>query len=288
MAELLFYAGLFVSLAIGFLYFRDLGDVSQMILKVKRDNTLRFIRHEYRYAAIGLGALAVMLLGHFLGGGPGWLMFMGLPFVTLIVVFLYLFPWVWVHLGLRNQQRTAQYFSIDEAKNWVNPTASVIVIENNGHARAHPDAQIMRPHLAGDEKGLGGEDIIMTYCAMANLGQGYAPSIEGQRLELEVLAQHGNNLIMRDEATGEPIQHIYGFRERDLDPDAEGNACPLKPQLAMKPWPRSGRAEATSRLMRFSAERSSRPVASSQSSSGANGTSATSTPCMASRRKVSG
>ena len=237
LAEVMFYGGLLVSLVIGFVYFRDLGDVSQMILKVKRDDTLRFIRNEYKYAAIGLAALGIMLIGHLLGGGPGWLMFMGLPFVTFIVLFLYLFPWVWVHLGLRNQQNTAKYYPIAEARDWVHPTASVVVIENNGHARAHPDAQIMRPHLAGDDKGLGGEDVIMTYCAMANLGQGYAPSIEGERLELEVLAQHGNNLILRDKSTNEPIQHIYGFRERDNDPSADGNACPLQPQSVMKAWP---------------------------------------------------
>ncbi|MDV7144013.1 DUF3179 domain-containing (seleno)protein [Tropicimonas sp. TH_r6] len=237
LANILFYAGLAVSLVIGFLYFRDLGDVSQMILKVKRENTLRFIRNEYRYAAIGLGGLVVMLIGHFMGGGPGWLFFMGLPIVTFLVLFLYIFPWVWVHLGLRNQQDEAKYFSIEEARDWVNPSASVMVIENDGHARAHPDAQIMRPHLAGDEKGLGGQDVIMTYCAMANLGQGYVPAIEGKRLDLEVLAQHGNNLILRDNDTGEPIQHIYGWREADRDTDTEGPACPLRPQAQMKPWP---------------------------------------------------
>jgi hypothetical protein len=55
----------------------------------------------------------------------------------------------------------------------------------------------------------------MTYCAMANLGIGYTPEIEGQKLDLEVLAQHGNNLILRDNTTGEPIQHSYGWREAD-------------------------------------------------------------------------
>jgi hypothetical protein len=84
----------------------------------------------------------------------------------------------------------------------------------------------MRPHLAGNAEGLNGEDVVMTYCAMANLGLGYTPAIEGKRLDLEVLAQHGNNLILRDNTTGEPIQHIYGSREQD------GKDGP-----AMKPWP---------------------------------------------------
>ncbi|WP_319547031.1 DUF3179 domain-containing (seleno)protein [Ruegeria conchae] len=231
---LLFALGLIGSLGIGFIYFRDLGDVSQMLLKVKRENMVRFIRHEYRLIAIGLGAFVVATLVHFiLGAGPFWLWLVS----AVLVLFFYGFPYVWVHLGLRNQLNTAQYFPIDEARKYVGPTAPVMVIDNNGHARAHPDAQIMRPHLAGNENGLGGEDVVMTYCAMANLGQGYTPRIEGKRLNLEVLAQHGNNLILRDNESGEPIQQIYGFREADQNPNTDGLACPLRPEARMKPWP---------------------------------------------------
>ncbi|TMV09135.1 DUF3179 domain-containing protein [Ruegeria sediminis] len=233
LGNVLFFVGLFVSVAIGFLYFRDLGDISQMLMKIKRENTIRFIRNEYRFLSVGLAAAGTMIVGHLLGGGPGWLFWISL----VVIAFLYAFPWVWVHVGLRNQKDSAKYYSIAEARKYVGPTQSVMVIENKGHARAHPDAQIMRPHLAGNDQGLGGEDVVMTYCAMANLGIGYTPTIEGERLNLEVLAQHGNNLILRDNNTGEPIQHIYGFREADTAPITEGNACPLRPSLAMKPWP---------------------------------------------------
>ena len=61
---------------------------------------------------------------------------------------------------------------------------------------------------------------------MANLGIGYTPVIEGKQLDLQAVAQHGNNLIMRDNTTGGQIQHIYGYRESD------GKIGP-----AMKPWP---------------------------------------------------
>ena len=233
-AEILFYSGLLVSLSIGFIYFRDLGDVSQMILKVKRKNMIRFIRHEYKFIAVGIGSAVVMIIGFFFGGGMGWLFWISLP----VTAFLYGFPWVWVHIGLRNQKDTAKYYSIEDARDYVNPSASVMVLENNGHARAHSDGQMLRPHMAGNKDGLDGEDVVLTYCAMANLGIGYAPSIEGKRLNLEVLAQHGNNLILRDNDTGEPIQHIYGFRESDTDETTgDGPTCPLKPSLAMKPWP---------------------------------------------------
>jgi hypothetical protein len=236
LGNVLFWLGLGVSLVIGFLYFRDLGDVSQMLIRVKRENMLRFIRNEYRLLAIGLGTLALATIVHFgLDGGPRWVWWVA----VLLCAVLYGFPYIWVHVGLRNQKDSARYYSIEEAKEHVSPSSQVIVIENNGVARAHPQAQLMRPHLAGNDEGLDGENVVMTYCAMANLGMGYTPKVEGEKLELEVLAQHGNNLVLRDNETGEPIQQIYGFREADAAPkeETEGAACPLRPTLAMKPWP---------------------------------------------------
>ncbi len=231
---LIYIASLGASLYIGFLYFRDLGDVSQMVLNVKRENMIRFIRNEYRLLGIGLGAFAVsaaMFL--FFSVVPGWLFVLTL----LLIALLYGFPWVWVHLGLRNQKGTANYYSIAEAKEWVAPHNSVMVIEKGGVARAHSNDQLMRPHLAGNDDGLNGENVVMTFCAMTNLGLGYTPVVENDKLDLEVLAQHGNNLILRDNNSGEPIQQIYGFRERDKDTSQAGAVCPLRPTLAMKPWP---------------------------------------------------
>ena len=222
-ANILFTAALFIAMAIGLLYFRDLGDVSQMLLKVKRENMVRFIRNEYRLLSVGLGAIAIMAFTYlFLDAGTAWLFWVSLVILTI----LYGFPWVWVHIGLRNQRQSAKFYSIDEARQALSPDCGVLVIENNGIARAHPDSQLLRPHLAGNSEGLGDKNVIMTYCAMANLGIGYTPEIEATRLELEVLAQHANNLILRDNTTGEPIQQIYGFRECDGDNGS-----------AMIPWP---------------------------------------------------
>jgi hypothetical protein len=55
----------------------------------------------------------------------------------------------------------------------------------------------------------------MTYCCLTHLGLGYKPEIDGKVLDLDVAAQLGNNLIMRDKSTGEPIQQMYGTRECD-------------------------------------------------------------------------
>jgi len=208
----IYWLCLAISGVIGFIYFRDLGDVSQFLLKVKRKNMLWIIRNEYKLITPGIasGLLAAVL--HFAAGAGGatsfWL-------IMAILLFLYAFTWIWVHIGLRHQQNTAIFYSIEEAKKYVSPEDSVIVLENKGHARAHPDYEIWRPHLAGSAEGLGGENVIMTYCSMTHLGHGYKPEISGEKLDLEVLAQHGNNLIMRDKNTGEPIQQVFGNRERD-------------------------------------------------------------------------
>jgi len=233
-ANILFWSGFVVSLVIGFFYFRDLGDVSQMLIRVKRKNMLRFIRHEHRLLAIGLAGLAVMTIAHFgFDAGSRGFWWAGL----LLCLLFYGFPYIYVHVGLRNQKDSARFYSIEEAKEYVSPSSQVLVMENDGIARAHPQAQLLRPHLAGDDEGLNGENVVMTYCAMANLGIGYTPEVEGEKVELDVLAQHGNNLVLRDNRTGEPIQQIYGFRESDATADADGQACPLRPSLAMRPWP---------------------------------------------------
>jgi len=168
-ADLLFYLGLAVSLVIGFVYFRDLGDISQMLIKTKRENTVRFMKHEYTLVGAGLIATLTMIVGYAMGGGIGWLFWTAL----ILTTFFFAFTWIWVHVGLRNQKDNARYYPIDVARDYINPSASVMVFVNNDHARAHSDAQMMRPHLAGNEQGLDGEDVIMTYCAMANLGVGY-------------------------------------------------------------------------------------------------------------------
>ena len=60
----LFWLGLTFSIGVGFVYFRDLGDVSQMFLKVKRRNMIRVIRNEYRLITAGRAAMGVMVVTH--------------------------------------------------------------------------------------------------------------------------------------------------------------------------------------------------------------------------------
>ncbi len=210
--QVLYWALMAVATYAAFRYFRDLGDITQAVMDVSRKNMVFAIRHEYQIIATSLISLGVAAwLDYHYGVGLG-------PSTTILVVLNLLlvgFPFVWLHFGLRNQQSSATYYPIDEARKFVRSEDSVIVIENGGEARAHPDYHIKRPHLAGTPEGLGGENVIMTYCCMTHLGLGYKPEIDGKPQDLTVIAQIGNNLIMRDAERGEPIQQMYGTRECD-------------------------------------------------------------------------
>jgi hypothetical protein len=127
---------------------------------------------------------------------------------------------------MRTKTGNAGYLSLEEARNHVSPSNEVLVIVNDKFARAHPDAELLRPHVVGNSQGFGGADIQMTYCGMSNLGLAYEPQIAGKPVKLEVMAQIGNNLILRDNNTGEPVQQILGGRE-----------CDLTRGIGMKPWP---------------------------------------------------
>ena len=210
--QIIYWALMTAATYAGFRYFRDLGDITQAVMNVTRKNVVFAIRYEYQIIAtsligVGMAALLDYRFDAGLGSSTNYLVGLNLFFIS--------FPYIWLHFGLRNQQSTATYYPIEDATKYVRPRDSVIVLENNGEARAHPDYHIKRPHLAGTPEGLGGENIIMTYCCMTHLGLGYKPEIDGEPQDLSVLAQLGNNLIMRDAEKHEPIQQMYGTRECD-------------------------------------------------------------------------
>lgn len=119
---LLFYAGLLVSLIIGLLNFRDLGDIPQLVTKTKRVNVDRFIRIEYQLLGTGAVAWSMSAIAHLgIGLGPGWLFWTA----TVLTGALVAFVWVYVHKGLRNQKVSAKFYSIAEAQEFVSPTTRV-------------------------------------------------------------------------------------------------------------------------------------------------------------------
>lgn len=207
--QITYWACLILATFTGFRYFRDLGDITQITFSVKRKNMYFAIRNETKIIAGIFILLLVAAVLHFVYSA-------GLTWVTVLTIVLNIifvsFPYLWIHVGLRNQQSTAKYYSIAEANKFVRPETKLIVIENNGEARAHPPLQIRRPHLAGTPEGLGGENVIMSFCAMSHLGMGLVPTIDGKDVQMTVAAQAENNLILKEVKTEQPIQQIYAAR----------------------------------------------------------------------------
>lgn len=221
--QIAFWAGLSVSLVFGFFYFRELGDISQMFFRIKRRNLVLVIRHEYKIMGLGIFGAVIATIAYWGAGAGSGLVWALAPIVWGL---FYVFPYLWLHTGMRTKTGNARYFSIPDARKFVSPSNEVLVIVNGGVARAHPDAELLRPHVVGNTEGFGGANVQMTYCGMSNLGLAYEPSIDGKPVRLEVMAQIANNLILRDNNSGEPVQQILGARECDL---ADGPT--------MKPWP---------------------------------------------------
>ena len=122
---------------------------------------------------------------------------LGMVFVTN-----YFVPYIW----LRGHHHTAEFISVAEADALLEESDDVFVLEIDGEARAYPRNWMMVPHIAGDT--VGGNEVVMTYCALTNLPQAFSSYIDGDKTNLKVLSQVHNNLVMVDTNSGEMYQQI--------------------------------------------------------------------------------
>ena len=53
---------------------------------------------------------------------------------------------------------------------------------------AYSDYYLLQPHVVKGDT-IGGEDVIMTYCGLTNLGIAYSPKINQRELDLTVMTQ---------------------------------------------------------------------------------------------------
>ena len=206
----LFGGSLLAAVGASWILFQELADMSQLVIPTNRRRVVAVWRRRRLIAGVALVGMAgsAALWRQDPGLMPGWL----LAVILLLSAALLYAGLVNPQLMFRSQQRTARFMSTSEARRWVRPDESVIVIEINGDARAYTARYLLQPHIAHSES-VGGEDVVMTYCGLTNLGIAYTPEIDGQRLDLRVMNQIENNLIMWDANTGTPIQQIWGYRE---------------------------------------------------------------------------
>ncbi len=210
--------------------FRDLADLSQWLVQTPRHTTMWtfYRRHQIAAGAVGLWLIAALAMSSAGAGFP-------VVFWTLSVIIAFAFYSGYINpsIMMRAQQHNARYYTIAEAKKELAPETSLIVMDAHGVARGHPDDHILRPHVAGTEDGLGGENVVMTYCGLTNMGIAYTPEIDGERLDLGVMTQLENNLVLWDKKSGEPIQQFWGTKE---EAGPEGSRMPEWPSYRMPLW----------------------------------------------------
>ncbi len=228
--ELVFGLSLTLMLYISWRMFRDLADISQWIVRTSRQSTM-WTFHNRHKLALALAVLWAIATASCVFGGAGhWII---LAICSLIAAFGFGIGYVNPRFMMRSQHKHPRYYPIAKAKEVLSPETSLIVVETKAGARGHPDHHILRPHVAGLTDAAGGEEMVLTYCGLSNLGVAYVPEIDGKKLDLQVMTQLENNLVMWDRNSGEPIQQLWGRLERD-GPD--GSAMPERPSYRMPLW----------------------------------------------------
>ncbi|GAD89888.1 hypothetical protein VHA01S_029_00210 [Vibrio halioticoli NBRC 102217] len=132
-------------------------------------------------------------------------------YVVSILGCTFLINWFAPDFWLRSQQHNASFMSVEEADSRLQSNDDVFVLEINGDARAYPRDWMQLPHIAGDV--VGGEDTVMTYCALSNLPMAFNPNMNGQPTDFKIIAQVHNNLIFTDRNSGELIQQVTATAE---------------------------------------------------------------------------
>ncbi len=223
--RLLFWASMLMALIISGYLFKDLADISQWLIQSERTTTMWVWYNRNVLAVVSLIALTAAFLIKFRHRaviGPKVL-----TLLTVLFVFQFFSGFINPHIMMRERQYDGVFVSVTEAQKYLAPDESVIVIDIDGHARAHSDKDLLRPHIAGHGD-LGGENVVMTYCGLTNLGMAVTPEIDGKPLDLRPMTQLENNLVMADRNTNEPIQQLWLQKEADV---VSGNTT------RMKEWP---------------------------------------------------
>jgi hypothetical protein len=227
MKKSLFWLFISVSLVLNFIIFKDLADISQWLVQSSREFTMAVWFNRHLIAAVSLGALVAAWV---VWAGARELCRTGILIgLTALSLFLFYSGYINPHVMFRSQQHTAQFVPAGEARPYFEQAfeyakfgweeypsvddISVMVLETDQGAIAYSDYFILQPHVATGGT-IDGEEVIMTYCGLTNLGIAYSPVIGGQPLELSVMTQLENNLVLWDHNTGQPIQQIWGTMER--------------------------------------------------------------------------
>jgi uncharacterized protein DUF3179 len=218
--------------------FKDLADLSQWVVQSSREFTMLVWYNRYIFVAVSIGALIISLVVWFKDRNVCTKPLLG--FLLFLFVLNFYSGMINPKLMFRPQQHAANFVSVEEAPRYMQRSLDkanlgpksyaavddieVLVLETDHGSYAYSDYYLLQPHVVKGDT-INGEDVVMTYCGLTNLGIAYSPVINDQKLDLTIMTQLKNNLVLFDKNSGHPIQQILGTQERDPE------------QRKMKEWP---------------------------------------------------
>lgn len=207
--------GLIVSLSIAMITviigFFGLADIIQWVVNFPEGLTYWAFNNRFLLMGVGILALITFIIIN------TRIKFISL-WASLGIVILYIGLFVAGFLGpgyimFQSDHHSAEFIeNQDVPSHYIKGDDEVMVVVNNGDARAFPNKWIVQTHIAGDN--IGGDDIVMTYCGLSHVGRAFDSKHNGEELNLKVLTQLENNLVMFDENSNTPITQVYGTLDR--------------------------------------------------------------------------
>lgn len=227
-----------VAQACAFVIFKDLADISQWLLQSTREFTMTIW---YNRHVIGAVAFLALLFSLYLWWKDREICSRALlALLVMFFIFNYYSGMINPRWMFRSQQHAAKFVPVDEAAEYMQGSLhlahfgpdsyasvddiNVVVLETDNGAYAYSDYYLLQPHVVKADS-IDGEEVVMTYCGLSNLGIAYSPVIQDRKLDLTVMTQLKNNLVLFDKNSGEAIQQIWGSMERD------------ESKQQMKEWP---------------------------------------------------
>ena len=211
-----------------FIIFKDLADISQWLVQSSREFTMSVWYNRHIISLLSICLLFLSLFFWFKDRSVCRKSVLGL--LMFIFIFNFYSGMINPKLMFRAQQHDAKFVSVSEASEYMKRSLDkahfgpksyasvddieVLVLETDNGAYAYSDYYLLQPHVAKGDT-INGEEVIMTYCGLTNLGIAYSPVIEDKKLDLTVMTQLKNNLVLFDKNSGEAIQQIWGSQERD-------------------------------------------------------------------------
>ncbi|MEW8139084.1 MAG: DUF3179 domain-containing (seleno)protein [Candidatus Thiodiazotropha endolucinida] len=225
-----FWVAMFLAQAGAFILFKDLADISQWLVQSSREFTMSVWYNRHVLAAVSVGLLVAALIIR--GRHRAVCSISLLSLLVFLFAFNFYSGMINPKLMFRAQQFEAKFVPVNEASDYLRQSLEkarfskdgyasvddieVLVLETDKGAYAYSDYYLLQPHVVKGGK-IDGEEVIMTYCGLTNLGIAYSPVIGDQKLDLTVMTQLKNNLVLFDKNSGEAIQQLWGSMERNPD-----------------------------------------------------------------------